>query len=393
VASGNYDVLITQSASKGTHTGTGFGGTYVDDGTADTLTVEDLDAGSEYSVSLTDGMTLSQIVSALNSEFATETTHEVQAAEGMYQDALGTVATAATTLDSLFDSRGTSFGIADGDVISISGTRRSGESFYRDFTVTDVTSQTLGDLRSAIEAEVGSDEIVSFQDGFLNLAAQETGRSLLTLSVSSDNAGGGTFTMGTFDAVTEGRGTANITASDSGGELKLDHGDYGSAAGFEISYSAGGADGSASLGLAAGTYAGTDVQGTIGGLATKGVGQILTGEEDTSIEGLMIRYEGTDTGAVGSVTFSRGVASMVEVATDLLLGTGIGSIDSVVEGIDPLIDRLNQRIDTIEGRLERRREALIRKFTALEEAMARAQSQAQWLSSHLQSLSASTSSN
>jgi len=390
VDAGTYAVSVTQAASKATLTGTGFGGSYVDDGTADTLTIQDLDSGSDYSISLDNGMTLAQIVSALNSEFGTTTKHEVQGTEVMYSDAVGTAATAATTLDSLYNSGGFSYGVADGDVITLSGTKVNGESFYLDYEVTDATTETLGDLRSKVEFLVGSDEVVTVQNGSLNVTARETGRSLLTLSMSSDNAGGGSLTFGSFDALTEGRGAADITASDSGGELKLDHGDYGSAAGFDISYTAGGTDGSASLGLTAGSYAGADVQGTVGGLAATGVGQILTGSEDTAVEGLMIRYEGADTGSIGSITFSRGVASAIEVATNLLLGTETGSIDSVVESIDPLVDRLNQRIDTIEGRLERRRTTLIRQFTSLEEAMARAQAQAQWLSTQLQSLSATT---
>lgn len=386
VEAGTYDVDITQAASNATVTGSGFGGTYVDDATADTLTIQDLDAGSDYSIELSNGMTMTEIVSALNSEFATATKHEIQGSETMYSDAVGTAATASTTLDSLYDSGGTSYGVADGDVITISGTRANGESFYLDYAVTDVTTQTLGDLRSQVENLVGSDEVVTVQNGALDVTARETGRSLLTLSMSSDNAGGGSLTFGAFDTVTEGRGTADITASESGGELKLDHGDWGSAAGFNVSFTAGGTDGSASLGVTAGTYPGTDVAGTVGGLAATGVGQILTGSEGTAVEGLMIRYDGTDTGSVGSITFSRGMASAVEVATSRLLGTETGSIDSVVEGIDPLIDRLNQRIDTIEGRLERRRENLIRQFSRLEEALARAQSQSQWLSSQLQSL-------
>ena len=115
-----------------------------------------------------------------------------------------------------------------------------------------------------------------------------------------------------MDVVTAGRGAASITASDSGGQLLIQHDEYGSVSGFDVSFTAGGADGSASLGLAAGSYAGLDVEGTIGGFAATGAGQLLTGGDDTSVEGLMIRYEGADTGTVGDMLFSRGVASAVE---------------------------------------------------------------------------------
>jgi flagellar hook-associated protein 2 len=388
--SGTYGVEITQAASTAALTGTGFGGTYVDDGEPDTLTIRALETGSEYAVSLSHGMTLSQIASALNTELATEKVHHLQVSEAMYQDELGTVATEATTLDSLFDSEGVTLGIADGDVISISGTRGNGGSFYREFTITDITTQSLGHLRSAIQEEVGEGAVVSFSDGLLNVTAQDTGRSQLALTLSSNNAGGGTLDFGSVDTITEGRWAANITASESGGELSLAHGEYGSAHGFEITFTAGGEDGSGSLGLPEGVYEGTDVQGTMGGFAAIGSGRVLTGGEDTSVEGLMIRYEGTDTGSIGNVTFSRGVASAVELATAALMGSGAGSIKGVTDGIDPLIDRLKERIRTVEDRLEMRRESLIKRFSALEMAMSRAQAQSQWLSQQFQAMNAQT---
>ena len=386
VDSGTYDVEVTQAATRGGVTGSGFGGSYADDGTADTMTITDLATGSEYSVALANGMTLSEIISALNTEFATEKTHQVQASETMYADAVGTVATDSTLLQDLHASDGTSFGVADGDTITLSGTNASGVSFLQEFSVTDVTTQTLGDLRAAVESAVGSTEDVTWDGGRLTSTNQEAGRSSLTLNVSSDNAGGGSLDFGTMDVITEGRYATEIQATDAGGELSIQHDDYGSAAGLEVSFTPGGTDGSASLGVAADTYAGIDVAGTIGGHAASGSGRVLTGGDDTAVEGLMIRYEGVDTGSIGNVTFSRGIASSLEVATDFLLSSEDGSIDDIIEGIDPLVDRLNDRIDALEGRLERRREALIREFSALEAALAQAQQQSQWLAAQFGSL-------
>jgi flagellar hook-associated protein 2 len=86
------------------------------------------------------------------------------------------------------------------------------------------------------------------------------------------------------------------------------------------------------------------------------------------------------------MTFSRGIASLVEAATDLILGKEGGSIDAVAERLDARVGAQNDRIERMEGRLERRREMLIRRFSALEEAMARAQTQMQWLTAQLASL-------
>ena len=384
---GTYDVEITQAAAQAAVTGSGFGGTYADDGTPDTLTVRDLGTSSNYSVALSDGMSLSEIVEALNSEFNSPEVHQVQASETMYSDAVGTEATDSTLLQDLYAADGSSFGVADGDVITLSGTRADGSSFLEELSVTDVTTQTLGDLRAAVESAVGSSEAVTWEEGNLTVTAQSTGRSALSLSISSNNAGGGSLSFGAVDTVTEGRSTVDITASDEGGELRLAHDDYGSSAGFEISYAAGGADGTASLGLTAGTHTGTDVAGTIGGRAATGSGRLLTGDEETDVEGLMIRYEGADTGSVGNITFSRGIASAVSVQTDLLMGSEAGSIEDVIEGMDPMVERLNDRIDALEDRLDRRREFLIRKFSAMEEAMSQAQQQSQVLSAQFSALS------
>jgi flagellar hook-associated protein 2 len=365
---GDYAVEITQLAGRASVVGTGFGGTYSDDGTPDALIVRDLGSNSEYSVALADGMTLSEIVDALNVAFNTRTTHVVQATTALYADGGGTVASDTTLLQDLHDAGGANLGVANGDTLTISGTGSNGGSLFHELTLTDVGTQTLGDLKSEIQAQVGTDVTVSIDNGFLTVRADEPGGSLLTLSVSSDNAGGGALSFGSIDVTTQGRGTSDIVASDAGGQLQLDHQDYGALAGFEVSFTAGGADGTASLGLPIGVYTGTDVQGTIGGLAATGRGQLLTGADDTAVEGLVVRHTGAELGAVGEMTFSR------------------GSIDAVAERLDARVGAQNDRIERMEGRLERRREMLIRRFSALEEAMARAQTQMQWLTAQLASL-------
>jgi flagellar hook-associated protein 2 len=110
------------------------------------------------------------------------------------------------------------------------------------------------------------------------------------------------------------------------------------------------------------------------------------GDDDTAVEGLMFEYDGADTGSVGTMAFSRGIASGLHVETDALLGSESGSIDAVMEELDPRIERMNDRIEALEDRLERRRETLIEKFSAMEEALSRAQQQSQWLSAQFSAL-------
>jgi len=69
---GTYAVDITQLATQTSITGAGLtGGVYSDDGTPDTMTVTDTRLGKSVSISLTNGMTSAQIVSALDAAITT----------------------------------------------------------------------------------------------------------------------------------------------------------------------------------------------------------------------------------------------------------------------------------------------------------------------------------
>lgn len=389
---GIYDVVVTHPATRAQVTGSAFGGAYVDDTIPDRLVLRELDTGSEYAILLSDGMTLDQIVSALGTELATPRAHRLQSSVTLYADASGTLAGDSTPLGDLHDGEGRPLGVAENDVLSFAGTRADGSSFYRQFTVTSPATQTLGDLRAALAEELGVGEEVSWENGRLTVTARSTGRSSLAFSVSSDNAGGGALSFGVMETLVQGREAAQITASAEGGQLRLEHNGYGSSAGFTLSFVAGGSDGSASLGLGAGTYTGTDIAGSLGGITATGQGQVLAGAEGSPVEGLMVRYSGADTGMVGRVTLSRGVGAEVLRAADALLGTGAGTIQGVREGLDTTVVRLRQRIEDMQGRLERRRAELVRRFAAMEEALVKAQQQSQWIAAQFGVLQARTES-
>lgn len=68
---GNYTVDITQAATTAAVNGAGFSGTYVDDGTADTLTITDSSSGVTGNISLANGDTIDTIVTKLNTLFGT----------------------------------------------------------------------------------------------------------------------------------------------------------------------------------------------------------------------------------------------------------------------------------------------------------------------------------
>ncbi len=387
--SGEYTIDITAHAT--TAEALTAGGAGLEDGFydtvngSDTLTLTDLGSGKSYAIELADGRTAAQIVDDINAVLDTATTHTI--ASTAMEDSLGAAVAEDTTWAEVYQT-GTAANVADGDAITISGRRADGTSFYQTLTISDATTQTVGELRDRVQNAVGADATVELVDGQLIVTAGETGSSLLEVTLSSDNAGGGTLELATT-VQTEGRPAAGVTASLDGDGLKLVHDGFGSSAGFRVEYNA---TAEAELGLgASGTeYTGTDVTGTIGGMAATGSGRVLTGADEADVEDLMIRVDTDFT--TGSVLFSRGVASVLEQTVDPLLETGAGSIQSIIDGLDERVTGMNDRIADIEMRLERRREDLIRRFTAMEQAMAVAQNQSAWLASQIGALPGSYSS-
>ena len=118
----------------------------------------------------------------------------------------GEVVAAGTTWENV-DTTGTGTSdVANGDVISYSGATQDGTAFNGSYTVADVTADTVGDLLSSIESDIqavsgGSDVTVSIDNnGRITLTDANNGTSQLALdSLSSDNAGGGSLSFGSFD--------------------------------------------------------------------------------------------------------------------------------------------------------------------------------------------------
>jgi flagellar hook-associated protein 2 len=131
---------------------------------------------------------------------------------------------------------------------------------------------------------------------------------------------------------------------------------------------------------------GVDVVGTINGEAAIGSGNTLTGGPGTSVEGLVLSYSGTNTGAVGSITLTLGVAE----AFSRILYNLTDSIDGYVAdkqtGIQNRIDNLDKKIDRMEGRLDKRMEILTNQYVAMETAMNKMQNLSSWLSSQISQL-------
>src|SRR5690606_29082895 len=93
---------------------------------------------------------------------------------------------------------------------------------------------------------------------------------------------------------------------------------------------------------------------------------------------------GTDPGLVGGLLGGAdGIAAQVRTVATRLLSVGDGSIDGAVAQLEGRLPAFDARIADLETRLEQREAALIRRFTVMEQAMAQAQSQSDWLASQI----------
>jgi len=172
-----------------------------------------------------------------------------------------------------------------------------------------------------------------------------------------------------------------VSASDSGGVLTLTADEFGSAGSFTVVSDQPGSDPTFSgIGTTAVSATGLDVAGTIGGSAATGVGQVLTGADGSPLEGVEIRYTGTGP-ASGTLTVG---ADGFFTKVDDLLGGALDKVDGLIagriKGIDESIRKIGDRIEDMEERLAKYEARLFAQFSALEDLMARLQSQTSFLS-------------
>jgi flagellar hook-associated protein 2 len=95
-------------------------------------------------------------------------------------------------------------------------------------------------------------------------------------------------------------------------------------------------------------------------------------------EGL-VRYSGTATGAVGSLTLTFGVAELMDRVLYHITDSVDGNIANKKDTIQDTIDNLKEDIETMETRLDRKMAVLEQKFITMEAALSTLQSQTSWL--------------
>ncbi len=377
---GEYVVNITQAATQNSSTGD------KDPFTAGALTSDEVltvtDGSSVATISLSTGMTINDIVNAANTEFDTVYT------EKLVGDTALTSASnpleASTTWDSI-----DGVSISDNDTITFSGTTRRGREVSGSYTITDYTTDTIQGLLSEIESTFGDVSATIDSSGRIAITDDLEGTSSLSISFDYSGTAAEADIFGTVlttnDGGQEGRYSMGITASSDGGILSLTSNSYGSGRSFtieednELFWTGSASSITVDNGL--------DVEGTINGEAATGSGQNLSGNDgEANIDGLVIKYTGTDTGEVGNLKLTLGIAELFDRKLFSITDSYEGYVGFKMDSLTDRISQVDEDIERMEARLDLRMESMINRFVAMELAISEIQSQSSWLSSQLSSL-------
>ena len=181
-----------------------------------------------------------------------------------------------------------------------------------------------------------------------------------------------------------------VSAQVVSGKLVIRSAAYGSGTNFEVRTSAVGAAGD-QTGLAASAgvweaHSGTDVAGTINGVAATGSGQVLIAPAtDTTLGGLALTVSATAAGD-SSFTYAPGAAMRLNMVASAATDFSNGSITNAINGEQSTIRDLTDQIADWDERLQQRQDLLKMQFANLETALGKLKDQSSWLSGQLASL-------
>ncbi len=226
---GDYTVHIDRAATRATETGSV---NLAAGGAADTLTVAQ--GSNTANIAITAGMTLNDIVNAANTEFNAVYTQTLSGSQQLKQDDNVTAITAGTAWDNIYGTT-----LQNGDVMDFSGTSRGGTAISGSYAITNVATDTVQGLLSAIESAFSNQVTASISSsGRITVTDKFSGTSQLEIDIAEPAARGldfGTVLTSNTDGVA-GRYALAMTAADDGsGHLVIGNIDYGSGSSFTVS--------------------------------------------------------------------------------------------------------------------------------------------------------------
>ncbi|MDX8414100.1 MAG: flagellar filament capping protein FliD [Mariprofundales bacterium] len=360
--SGTYSVDITQAATRSIANSTSAPTT-----STDTITVTE---GSRVAtIALSSSTNINTLMSTINTEFAKTTTEQRQLNAALS----GGAANTSTTLASL--------GFAVNDTITIGGTSRTGTTVNNSTFTVLATTDTLGDLLSAIQVTFDQQVVASIDSGgHIAIADSTAGDSLLTLNLTPSSA----VNLGTDTVVTEGRYAMNLQAIEdptTAGAIAIRAKSYGSSTSFSV--------GSTSDKLGLNTYtAGLDVIGTINGNTASGKGQLLSGTSG-NIDGMGLFFSGTSPVA-STLTLGVGAAASYDGLLDTFSNNFTGLVVSDVQYMQSNYDDITAQITNLQTQMDAKRTRLTQSFTQMQQILATLQTTGSFLTAQTSAQNANT---
>ncbi|MFM0201048.1 flagellar filament capping protein FliD [Paraburkholderia fungorum] len=159
------------------------------------------------------------------------------------------------------------------------------------------------------------------------------------------------------------------------GELSVTSTSYGS----QSSVSIGGTGATQLFGSTQTTTTGVDVQGTIGGFAATGSGQVLAVGDTGPAAGLQILVTGTSTGPLGAVNYSQGFASLLNGIVANATNATSGSITAATNTLNTQITSLQTQQTNLQQYITQVQQQYQAQFSAMNAMVVQMQSTATFL--------------
>ncbi|TAL52632.1 flagellar filament capping protein FliD [Pandoraea sp.] len=270
-------------------------------------------------------------------------------------------------LASLFATNGT----ATDSLVSYLGSSASTQAGQYAVNVTQAATQ--GSATGSVT--LGASTVIDSTNNTLNLTLDNVSSSVTIPA--------GTYTASALASAIQSAINGNTTfanagstvaVTQSGGVLKFTSNRYGSAS--NVSFT-GGNGYTALIGTTTNTT-GLDIAGTIGGYATTGSGQTLTGAPGTAVAGLQISVQGTTTGNRGTLNFSQGYASLLSSQITGFLGNS-GALTSATNSLNQTITSLTKAQTDWQAQMTQMQNTYLAQFTALDATISQLNSTSNYL--------------
>ncbi|HUO49734.1 MAG TPA: flagellar filament capping protein FliD [Acidimicrobiales bacterium] len=269
--------------------------------------------------------------------------------------------------------------------VSLSYASNATKAGTYDVTVTHSATQASSLGASLGGGTVGAAETLTIAMGGQSVAYTTTaGQSLSSIAAGLNQA----FATGGVGV------SAEVTAG--GTQLELVSDAYGSAQQFTVTTSntAAGTTGLAGPGAVTGTptsFSGSDVAGTINGVAATGSGQYLSAPlSDPTLAGLSLRVTAagiTSSTDLGSFTYTPGVAQAVASLASAMADPVTGEITQTIKGMQTQSTGLNSQISFYAQIVAQQQKLYMAEFATLESQLGALKNQSSELAAQLSKLS------